>query len=135
MHAGIRVLLSAGIAHVGPDRQEEILKTNFAGGLLISIFRLFKANLKFMKCPTCHETLLLSDKNGIEIDYCPACRGIWLDRGELEKIIERSAEHYSNRDNYGRDRNQYGYDERRNPDYNRRPHKKKSFLGDLFDFD
>src|SRR5690606_30940210 len=64
LHAGIRVLLSAGIAHVGPDRQEEILKTNFAGGLLISIFRLFKANLKFMKCPTCHETLLLSDKNG-----------------------------------------------------------------------
>lgn len=88
-----------------------------------------------MKCPNCDETLLLSDKNGIEIDYCPACRGIWLDRGELDKIIERSADHYSRKENYGRDYDRYGNDQRRNDDYNRRPRKKKSFLGDLFDFD
>jgi Zn-finger nucleic acid-binding protein len=44
-----------------------------------------------MKCPIDGETLVISDRNGIEIDYCPTCRGVWLDRGELDKIIERSA--------------------------------------------
>lgn len=45
-----------------------------------------------MKCPTCKTVdLVMSDRNGIEIDYCPQCRGVWLDRGELDKIIERSA--------------------------------------------
>jgi Zn-finger nucleic acid-binding protein len=44
-----------------------------------------------MKCPTCtDQTLVMADRSGIEIDYCPACRGVWLDRGELDKIIERS---------------------------------------------
>ncbi|WP_294577701.1 zf-TFIIB domain-containing protein [uncultured Thomasclavelia sp.] len=44
-----------------------------------------------MKCPVCKDvTLLMAEKHGVEIDYCPECRGIWLDRGELEKIIERS---------------------------------------------
>jgi Zn-finger nucleic acid-binding protein len=44
-----------------------------------------------MKCPTCPSTdLLMSERLGIEIDYCPQCRGVWLDRGELDKIIERS---------------------------------------------
>jgi hypothetical protein len=44
-----------------------------------------------MNCPNCNVTLVMSDKQGIEIDYCPKCRGVWLDRGELDKIIERSA--------------------------------------------
>lgn len=45
-----------------------------------------------MKCPTCPDTtLVMTDRQGIEIDYCPDCRGVWLDRGELDKIIERSA--------------------------------------------
>lgn len=45
-----------------------------------------------MKCPTCTDsTLVMADRQGIEIDYCPACRGVWLDRGELDKLIERSA--------------------------------------------
>lgn len=45
-----------------------------------------------MKCPTCNNVnLLLTERQGIEIDYCPECRGVWLDRGELDKIIERSA--------------------------------------------
>lgn len=45
-----------------------------------------------MKCPVCKdETLLMSEKHGVEIDYCPKCRGIWLDRGELDKIIERAS--------------------------------------------
>ena len=43
-----------------------------------------------MKCPKCQESLVMSDRQGIEIDYCPQCRGVWLDRGELDKIIERS---------------------------------------------
>ena len=46
-----------------------------------------------MKCPTCPETtLVMSDRQGIEIDYCPQCRGVWLDRGELDKIIERAVQ-------------------------------------------
>ena len=44
-----------------------------------------------MKCPRDDTPLLLSERQGVEIDYCPSCRGVWLDRGELEKIIERSA--------------------------------------------
>ena len=43
-----------------------------------------------MKCPTCDEALAITDRQGIEIDYCPKCRGVWLDRGELDKLIERS---------------------------------------------
>ncbi|ODP37280.1 zf-TFIIB domain-containing protein [Sphingomonas turrisvirgatae] len=43
-----------------------------------------------MLCPVCKVGLHMSDRQGIEIDYCPQCRGIWLDRGELDKIIERS---------------------------------------------
>ena len=44
-----------------------------------------------MKCPNDDSTLQMTDRQGIEIDYCPKCRGVWLDRGELDKIIERSA--------------------------------------------
>lgn len=97
-----------------------------------------------MKCPSCEVTLLMSDKNGIEIDYCPNCRGIWLDRGELDKIIERSAEHTSGKGSVGgyerneqSDRGNYERDyDRRSPEYPSKPYRKKkdSFLGDLFDF-
>jgi Zn-finger nucleic acid-binding protein len=44
-----------------------------------------------MQCPTDSTTLVMSERSGIEIDYCPSCRGVWLDRGELDKIVERSA--------------------------------------------
>ena len=44
-----------------------------------------------MRCPIDNETLVMADRNGVEIDYCPKCRGVWLDRGELDKIIERAA--------------------------------------------
>lgn len=87
-----------------------------------------------MKCPSCNETLLMSDKNGIEIDYCPNCRGIWLDRGELEKIIDRSADHYSKRENYDSDYKRYGYNEYGDGYQRKHPNKKKkSFLNELFD--
>ena len=46
-----------------------------------------------MPCPVCKVALVMSDRQGVEIDYCPQCRGVWLDRGELDKIIERSAAH------------------------------------------
>ena len=94
-----------------------------------------------MKCPNCNATLLMAEKKGVEIDYCPECRGVWLDRGELEKIIERSAEHYSKRENYESDYKQYGYRDQPQYQQSQHPHsrqqpykKKKSFLDDFFDF-
>ena len=51
-----------------------------------------------MHCPVCNDVdLVMSDRQGIEIDYCPKCRGVWLDRGELDKIIERSSTELSAR--------------------------------------
>lgn len=84
-----------------------------------------------MNCPTCNVTLLLAEKQGIEIDYCPQCRGIWLDRGELEKIIEKSNQHEATRyPEYRRDKH---YDDHRHSD-DYRYKRKKGFLGELFDF-
>jgi len=51
---------------------------------------LSEATAKTMLCPICKVTLSISDRQGVEIDFCPQCRGVWLDRGELDKIIERS---------------------------------------------
>jgi hypothetical protein len=45
-----------------------------------------------MKCPTCDVALVMAERAGVEIDYCPQCRGVWLDRGELDKIVARSDE-------------------------------------------
>lgn len=47
-------------------------------------------SIQGMMCPSCRVALVMSERQGIEIDYCPQCRGVWLDRGELDKIIERS---------------------------------------------
>lgn len=92
-----------------------------------------------MKCPNCNVNLLLSDKQGVEIDYCPECRGIWLDRGELEKIIERS-----NQVSYNEPRRSPAYDEHHGDSHHKEnygydshgynKHKKKNFLSELFDF-
>lgn len=93
-----------------------------------------------MNCPNCNETLVMTDRQGVEIDYCPKCRGVWLDRGELDKIIERSAsltpppQDYnqgSGKDYYNDDRKYYPNQPGYNPKYKK---KKDSFLGDLFDF-
>ncbi len=91
-----------------------------------------------MKCPKCDVTLVLAERQGIEIDYCPECRGVWLDRGELDKIIERTGESSGRKRSDDDDRD---YDRRsdapvfgkRDEDYDKR-HKKKSLLGELFDF-
>ncbi|GEO04948.1 hypothetical protein AAE02nite_26120 [Adhaeribacter aerolatus] len=87
-----------------------------------------------MKCPVCNETLLMTDKQGVEIDYCPKCRGVWLDRGELEKILERSGTHYASKKNYEKDYKKYGYDQYDSSSSHHPHKKKKSFLDDFFDF-
>lgn len=107
-----------------------------------------------MRCPVDNETLVMADRGGVEIDYCPKCRGVWLDRGELDKIIERSAgapemappPRPTTQPLYQPEppRAPQGYAEDNRPrrrdddddDY-RGGHKKKrreSFLGELFDF-
>jgi Zn-finger nucleic acid-binding protein len=58
---------------------------------LIHMLRLSKFKGIIMKCPTCNDTpLVMAERQGVEIDYCPACRGIWLDRGELDKLLDRA---------------------------------------------
>ena len=116
-----------------------------------------------MRCPTCDDVqLVISSREGIEIDHCPQCRGVWLDRGELDKIIDRAApsvvgaastappppeQPRYDQAQYGQpryeerryeqprydDRDRYR-DERSYQDYKRKK-KRKSFLEDLFDFD
>ena len=99
-----------------------------------------------MKCPVCNNVdLAMSDRNGIEIDYCPSCRGVWLDRGELDKIIERSMGNndfkYEKEKKYSNDtyaHNQSSYQNHNNQYGNHNPHykkKKEGFLADMFDFD
>ena len=97
-----------------------------------------------MQCPVCQVDLLLSERQGIEVDYCPKCRGIWLDRGELDKLIERaqssSAPVYA-QESRGREERphyppqpEYRGEHPRSGDPHRR-HKRKSFLEEIFDFD
>ncbi len=103
-----------------------------------------------MRCPVDNETLVMADRNGVEIDYCPKCRGVWLDRGELDKIIERgmggapaaaapvaapAPAAPAGRPMYQAEPQRGGY--RRDDDDDDYRHKKKrkeSFLGELFDF-
>lgn len=102
-----------------------------------------------MQCPVDNETLVMADRNGVEIDYCPKCRGVWLDRGELDKIIDRAAaapaavapapqarapqppqgyapapQGYAPDPRYRDDDDRHGYKRK----------KRESFLGELFDF-
>lgn len=99
-----------------------------------------------MKCPVCKDvTLLMSEKNGVEIDYCPECRGIWLDRGELDKIIDRARDardgyreseqqeyrREERRDDRHEDRYDARYDERAR--YDKKSKKKQSPLSALGD--
>ena len=95
-----------------------------------------------MKCPNCSETLLMSQRNNVEIDYCPNCRGIWLDKGELDKLLEYDERRSSSSDQRSYDdrsrEDQRRYDHRDKDYYDDRhkyPKKKKGFLGDFFDFD
>ncbi len=110
-----------------------------------------------MRCPVDNETLVMADRGGVEIDYCPKCRGVWLDRGELDKIIERSAAASAPAPApvapppppqqaapvyQPEPRGQYREDDRRryrdDDDDDHRPgyrkKRRESFLSDLFDF-
>lgn len=60
-----------------------------------------------MLCPVCNVDLVMSDRSGVEIDYCPKCRGVWLDRGELDKIIERSVPNTANFNQASRQESRY----------------------------
>lgn len=94
-----------------------------------------------MLCPTCRVGLVMSERQGVEIDYCPQCRGVCLDRGELDKIIERNAREEAPRAapppqqashpvHHAPPPPSYGYDQ----GYGHKPYKKrKSFLEELFD--
>ncbi|MGX7951004.1 TFIIB-type zinc ribbon-containing protein [Tsuneonella sp. HG249] len=94
-----------------------------------------EAEVAAMQCPVCRVPLAMSDRQGIEIDYCPQCRGVWLDRGELDKIVERSAPQAvapAPAPNYtqhgGHSHGGYGHGSHSKP-YK----KKRSFLDELFD--
>ena len=92
------------------------------------------ATVSAMLCPVCKVGLAMSDRQGVEIDYCPQCRGVWLDRGELDKIVERSAPQaapqraapsYSQHGGQAHSGYGHGYG---------KPHKrKKSFFEEIFD--
>ncbi|WP_299679933.1 zf-TFIIB domain-containing protein [uncultured Roseobacter sp.] len=81
-----------------------------------------------MKCPVDGTTLVITDRSGVEIDYCPECRGVWLDRGELDKIIDRSASAPPPPPPQSR-----GYDDRGDRGGYRKK-KRGGFLEDIFDF-
>ena len=88
-----------------------------------------------MPCPICKTGLTLSDRQGVEIDYCPTCRGMWLDRGELDKILERGiadaapARREAEPPSQGHRPGGYNRDD----DHYRHGKRKKSFLSELFD--
>jgi Zn-finger nucleic acid-binding protein len=85
-----------------------------------------------MKCPACKDVnLAISDRQGIEIDYCPECRGVWLDRGELDKIIERTGAP-PKRQKF-KEKESGNYDHGSYDSYNKGK-KRKSLLGELLDF-
>lgn len=85
-----------------------------------------------MKCPTCTETdLVMTDRQGVEIDYCPKCRGVWLDRGELDKIIERSSQPAPTS---RRDDDDWDDDDKYKYQNGKKKSKTKSIFGEIFDF-
>lgn len=90
-----------------------------------------------MKCPICNVDLQMTERQGVEIDYCPQCRGVWLDRGELDKIIEKSQAPVSQPMHHDSHPPRYAHDDRH--DYHDgyghgKRHKRESLLGELFDF-
>jgi len=110
-----------------------------------------EAEVAAMTCPVCRVPLAMSERQGIEIDYCPQCRGVWLDRGELDKIIERNAaslgaqpappqQQRPQQDQQGQQGQQGqggpwgGQDRHGGHGYGHKPYKRRrSFLEDLFD--
>ena len=95
-----------------------------------------------LRCPACMVDLTLAERQGIAIDYCPQCRGVWLDRGELNKILERVLTTAGSRGRedarfFDRDRAERFFEREHDDEerYTRRGHHRKSLLAELFDFD
>jgi len=104
-----------------------------------------------MHCPNDQTTLQMMDRQGVEIDYCPQCRGVWLDRGELDKLIDRASTALSGnslrdtshgavrQEPYVEQRRDYEYrhrdDDYDDDDHRYRGRKRRGWLGDMFDFD
>jgi uncharacterized protein len=98
-----------------------------------------------MKCPNCETILNITQRYNVEIDYCPSCRGVWLDKGELDKIISLANEQTSSfskkDDDYDDDDRDFGHKEhgkdsyKSDKGYYKKKNDKKSFLSDLFGFD
>ncbi len=88
-----------------------------------------------MECPNCPDSaLVMADRQGVEIDYCPRCRGVWLDRGELDKLTERAATAAPAADRSASTRSQpYFADSDYRGGRGHRGGRRKSRLGDLFD--
>jgi Zn-finger nucleic acid-binding protein len=90
-------------------------------------------------CPACRVDLVMSERSGVEIDYCPKCRGVWLDRGELDKILERGASELGSRSDSPPaarqpEQSYKRHDSDEYPTYGHGHHRKRrSFLDDLFD--
>ena len=96
-----------------------------------------------MKCPTCSDvSLVMTERQGVEIDYCPTCRGVWLDRGELDKLIERASAaepaRASTAQAPGQARSQPDFVDsdryvRSGHDSGHYPRRKKSWMSEIFD--
>ncbi len=91
-----------------------------------------------MNCPNCAVALQMSERKGVEIDYCPTCRGVWLDRGELDKLLEQSNLEQVLPDRYDDDDHRYKrrslQDELPRKHSQNYPKKRESFWSELFDF-
>ncbi len=87
-----------------------------------------------MKCPVDDTVLQMTHRDGVEIDYCPTCRGVWLDRGELDKIVERASGYASPASSAPSPRSTG--ERQHEAEHERRPYRQKrqSLLGELFDF-
>lgn len=83
-----------------------------------------------MDCPHCKVELKLAERKNIEIDYCPKCRGVWLDRGELDKLLGTSDDEFRSRSGRDDDR----YEKERRSDDSKYKYKRKSLLSEIFDF-
>jgi Zn-finger nucleic acid-binding protein len=89
-----------------------------------------------MKCPNCNETLLIAERHRVEIDYCPSCRGVWLDRGELDKLLDQVNERTGgNRPEYASSDSRFESSHEHSAYQQKHPRKKKSFFSEMFDFD
>ncbi len=91
-----------------------------------------------MNCPVCNVSLSMTERAGVEIEYCPKCRGVWLDRGELDKIIERAGTSVAPTERvHDKDYDDDNGIKDNNPHQHRprtQPHKRENPIADLFDF-